>query len=350
MGIKQHYVPQFILKNWSEDTKNIDIYLVNQDKYVKGPLRDQAQKHYLYGSDQRIEDLFCFLENEVSTITRGLLNEIIPTEIETIIRIKMFIVTQYCRTPLFVKNMNQAITVLTREILHHSKEFENNEKAITATSISFTNPAREQIRMILEILPSILDLRLCLIRNKTTEEFVIGENPVVILNPFLIEKGWDASRKGLSLKGTVIIMPLSPSFSICLYDHMAYGFVGKSRVASASDNDVKLLNLCQFFNTESCIYTNNALADLKELSIQSEKYRKSVKSYVKTYVAKNTNRKFLLQHSSFNYPIDEEFSFLGYKSRFLQEEISFQNEMRETAKEFIDAYKKTDIYQQLHTI
>ena len=74
MGKKQHYVPQTLLRNWSSDGQSIHVYQLDLDKFIEtAPIDSQAQKHYYYGEDQKIENLLSTLEGEPSTIIRKIL-------------------------------------------------------------------------------------------------------------------------------------------------------------------------------------------------------------------------------------------------------------------------------------
>lgn len=350
MGAKQHYVPQFLLKNWSIDKKNIGIYLIENDRFKVGPLRDQAQRHFLYGADQRVENLLGILENEVSHIIKRFLEEDISVELDEQLKIKTFVASQFCRTPAFVSYMNESLTGLVRNIMSKTTEAKRFEKLIASTIINYSNPVREQISMIVDILPSLFDLKVCIIKNTTAKRFIIGEHPVVVLNPLLAEKKWPA-RSGLGLKGAVIVMPLSPDYMLCLYDRKTYGIVGRGRIAKINDADVCLLNLCQFFNTKRCIYAVRLEEDFKSNSYESESYRQTVKANVDTFTlpkGENNQGRYLIRNTILDYPIEEHLSFLAYKDFFLPDCLSFADVIREDAEMNRRQYQNSTIYKKLH--
>ncbi len=352
MGAKQHYIPQFLLRNWSADKKNIGIYLVESDRYIVGPIRDQAQRHNLYGADQKVESLFSEQEYDVSHIVAELLKETIPLEQNDLLKIKTFIALQYCRTPAFVRYMNDTLTGLVRNIMLKTFDAKQFEEMVSSTNVYFSNPVPEQTRMIIDILTTLFDLKVCLIRNTTSKGFVIGEHPVVVLNPLLSEKRWP-TRSGLGLKGAVISMPISPGYILCLYDRKTYGIIGGGRIASASDEDVELLNKCQFFNTESCIYARDLENDYKDKAIESEAFRHTVKVDVDSFTLSEREKKqgrYLIHNTILDYPFDECLSFLAYKNIFLPNCLSFSDVIRVEAEENQRQYKNSSIYKKLHPI
>lgn len=59
---KQHYVPQFYLKNFSNDGKNIYCYDKEEFKSYPQSIKNIAQSKYFYGKDLTLEDNLSYLE------------------------------------------------------------------------------------------------------------------------------------------------------------------------------------------------------------------------------------------------------------------------------------------------
>lgn len=60
---KQHYVPQFYLRYWSNNGKSISGYMIEQLRHVASMAIDgQCQEEYFYGKDLIIEKSFSKLE------------------------------------------------------------------------------------------------------------------------------------------------------------------------------------------------------------------------------------------------------------------------------------------------
>ncbi|HEX2983013.1 MAG TPA: DUF4238 domain-containing protein, partial [Ignavibacteriales bacterium] len=54
----QHFVPQFYLRNFSENKKSLCDYNLSNNKYIKNAsIKDMASQNYFYGKDENIEKL-----------------------------------------------------------------------------------------------------------------------------------------------------------------------------------------------------------------------------------------------------------------------------------------------------
>jgi len=62
----QHYIPRFLMRNFSEDENKeyITTYLLNEKRIVpNASIKNQASKDYIYGKDQTIENIFQNIED-----------------------------------------------------------------------------------------------------------------------------------------------------------------------------------------------------------------------------------------------------------------------------------------------
>ena len=54
---RQHYVPKFYLRNFSENNKSVGIYLFKKNKIIEhGSINDNLWAEYFYGEDAVIEN------------------------------------------------------------------------------------------------------------------------------------------------------------------------------------------------------------------------------------------------------------------------------------------------------
>lgn len=70
---RQHYIPRFLLKEFSPDSKHekINIFLLKHNKFISNAkLYNQACQDYLYGEDQFLEKVYSQLEDKVSPLLR----------------------------------------------------------------------------------------------------------------------------------------------------------------------------------------------------------------------------------------------------------------------------------------
>lgn len=343
---KQHYIPQFILRNWTSEDGNIGIYHIKNKEFYKSKPKNQAQIQNLYGNDQKIEEAFASLESETSPIIKKLLDKNLDLDIQEKRTMKMFVANQYARVPIQVGKWNDIITFMVRDALSQTNKF--SQEVISETNATLSKPPLEQVTINFDLYSAIIDLEIGLVRNTTKSDFVLGECPVLILNPLLAsDKNYEGSRQGAVLTGAVILMPISPMYTLFLYDRNAYAFTRFKKIADANDEDVKLLNLCQFYNTKDCIFYNGNEKDFGELAEQSEEYRSNPKTIHNSLdIPSNKGGNQKLIHGTFlNYPITESFSFLHFK----EDPYRFSNNgERIEAIYSINTYKQSELYPIFH--
>jgi hypothetical protein len=100
---KQHYIPQFLLRNWSDDKKHINGIRFNDDRTVKTvrqSISDSFVVSYLYGKSRVFEDeLFA---NTLEPNFKDAIDEIRTKKKTHDKRIQEYILYQMCRTKFIV--------------------------------------------------------------------------------------------------------------------------------------------------------------------------------------------------------------------------------------------------------
>lgn len=317
MGQKQHYVPRILLKGFAstENGKQINIYILEKDKIIyNGGLYEQAQKHNLYGADQKLELVFSRLESEFSKVIIKLKDENLNLTLEEQSFLKIFILIQRLRTPSAVKLYNDSINQMGKNILLHDRKVEG---IIDKFDLELSDPYLFLFKMAAKTVKNISDLRVGLIKPPENKKFIIGEHPVVILNPFLEYRNWIGSKQGLGVKGTIIILPICKDISIVLYDGVRYKFSNFRKIITISNSDIDKLNYCQVLQTDSCVYFSEVI-NVNELLIYRDKsvdYRNETKSKIEVFKGpeskKSRKKSELVMIGSVELPIKQEFSFIS---------------------------------------
>lgn len=319
MVIKQHFIPQFILRNFATDQEksHLNLFLINQERIVSNAkIRNQAERHYLYGKDQKLENSFSTVESSVAPI----INKICTGEVnlskddESIV--KLFIITQLFRTPTMANQLNE-LTNSVKTIFELDSKFRDilGEANICSDdiSISIADPFKFFFSDIKTYFFLILDLHLTVIQSPRTQEFVIGEHPVILLNPYLCEKNYKRSKQALGQKGTVIVMPISPNKAIVLYDKIRYRILRGNPI---SEDDANNLNYCQFLKTNQCVYLSSFtnLDYLRTFSKKSCLFRMSNKLLQETLEEKKNGEGLLVEkltrNGTIDLPIKQNFGFI----------------------------------------
>jgi Protein of unknown function (DUF4238) len=98
------------------------------------------------------------------------------------------------------------------------------------------------------------DLKIRFVENRTSRDFIIADDPAVMLNRFAFEK-LSGSAFGAISSGLIFVMPLSPRFSVICYDGLMYSLdVINGRVVLKSEAAVDAYNDIQFIAAEENIY------------------------------------------------------------------------------------------------
>ena len=174
----------------------------------------------------------------------------------------------------------------------------------------------------------LFDLKVSLLKNNSEQSVLLGQHPAIITNPFLYEKKWTGSKQGLALKGTLILLPISPKYVIALYDRQRYSLTdfAKTKIGILSQKDINKINLFQFCYTTDCIYfydNDNEKIDFSEYRNQTEKFRTNDKSMIRIFEGKKKKglRSEILQSTSKEPLTTPKFGFLSLKVKAIFEDL-----------------------------
>lgn len=313
MAKRQHYIPQFLLRNWSTDSSSINIYLLNDNIYKeKVPIVNQAQKKFYYGEDQKIENLYSQLESDTAPIIAKIINKTSLSK-EDIRVLRHFVAIQNTRTPGRVQDFDDVITKMSKDLLLKSHKFDEHKKEIEEIKVNINNHQYWQLFMYLKTFLLYADLNFAILESNSNNKFIIGQDPVVITNKFLTEKNWEFSTRGIGFKGVTFFLPISPEFMICFYDREAYSFIGKKEYYQLNDDEINNLNMFQFLNTENTIY----LSKFEEKFYTFNKITTSFRIGSMCYVISSPiiDNKQTVMTGSEKYPISPIQEFLGIKEQ-----------------------------------
>src|SRR5690349_7669592 len=116
-----HYVPQFYLRNFSIDEKQVAVglYLHEKNIFTTTAIDNIASKKYLYGKDNIIEDALAQLEGDIATLFKiWIPGFILPPENSPAFNaVKHFILIQLFRTIKAGKDLSEGLNVSFQSIL-----------------------------------------------------------------------------------------------------------------------------------------------------------------------------------------------------------------------------------------
>ena len=217
--IKQHYVPQFLLRNFqiqNQKGKEKSIYVFDKstEKEYQSPIKSTATERLYYevkteNENFSIESKLEIFESKTNPIIQKIIqNKSIKclTNNEKMTLTK-FISLQHLRVPA---NRNR-FTEFTDFFETELNLFETFGKMRPTQEEEKINHCEFILETISELSPYIYNKDWLLCESKE-ENYIIGDNPIVLHNTF------EDSHRGLGLRspGVEIYMPISPRYCILL--------------------------------------------------------------------------------------------------------------------------------------
>src|SRR5690606_6295268 len=166
----QHFVPQFYLKNFSNngDEKTINLFNPSKELFVHGaPIRNQSSKNFFYGKDGRVEEGLSQIENilapKIAEITKT--NNLPRKHSDEHISILIFMILNDLRNPTHIEQIKGYSKLANREFgLENSKDSLPEISHEAAVELSFSNYD--------QILRTCMDLDFKLLVNNTNSPFL----------------------------------------------------------------------------------------------------------------------------------------------------------------------------------
>jgi hypothetical protein len=238
----QHYVPRAHFKPFSLDGagKAINIHLVHKDRPVWGaPISGQCAKSYFYGEDGQLEKLRGQLEGAYGSLVGKLVDESFRPDEQDQWLLRYFTLLQSLRT---AEQVGRALARVT----HMTDFFRKSEEAHGQEWDPSRDPTPEGVLQDLMLAFSdqlqagtIDDLKVTIVRNRTSRDFVTSDDPAVMTNRWLIQRKGIRSF-GFSAAGLILFLPLGPRALALAYDPAVYSIpvVGSGKVDLKQESDV----------------------------------------------------------------------------------------------------------------
>ncbi len=254
----QHYVPQFLLRNFAAQQKRIyriNVLDIERDNFRPNQnVADICSQNYFYDRNNAIER---FLEKNVETPAAAEIERLCsecPTVATTPSReLIRFVSVQLARTAEALDQALIFINGITKTMFRELARLNNfDEDAAERCRLVPTEPRMLASRLALNGCISWLlihDLEQHLIINRTVRDFVISDHPVVHSNGYLFGQKF-INTGSLAVAGSQIFLPISPERLLCLYDPHVYKYGQKNTHVSYVDSieTINAINALQVRN------------------------------------------------------------------------------------------------------
>ena len=257
----QHFVPQFYQRFFSSDNKNIDSYLIKENKIVSSPIKSTASKNYMYSIDGEEKDgadfekILSLLESRIAeTFKYVIANPIQKLDGSHRFWLLFSALLQEGRTDLSSYNLQTVLVELDSQMLVGQGVPQDTAKLLLADL--FSKPAPLSIDSTLANISCCIDLDIKVLVNNTAIAFITSDNPVCRWNHWYEEHGVDSL--GWGSRGLVCYYPISPKIGVLLYDGVVYEHDSPDTdyIELNDENDVMMLNMAVHYYADNILLFN----------------------------------------------------------------------------------------------
>lgn len=301
--VNQHYVPRFYMKPFStivnEGTKKektfISFYQFRNTLCRDSvPVSSICSEDYFYDDDGHIENELAQKERLwASSIKKANCDEDI-TEAD-IYNMQEFAIYQMSRTKAMLSHSREMVSTILTDTLsnNHSDLDKEVIRGMVEKKVENEITPEFDLAIVKDTIPTLKDMGMVIIENKTLIPFITSDVPVIIINPLGI------FRAGLGDIGEVIFFPISKTKAIVFYDNKLFGKI---------PNEINKDDIVHTFNKYQYIS-----ADERILSSKSTIFEKYIKDE-----ELNENRMKFHSTQKTNTMYDGFGTFIAAKSRSLR--------------------------------
>lgn len=225
----------------------INLFNVDRSLSIKNaPVKNQCSRDYFYGDDLRLERA---LQSSEGSYAQGLSIILKPgyclAEEQRQLLLRFWLL-QHLRTE-----------AASRRALEMSAEM---VKVVGSPIEGFSPSIKEAVQMAMRTfvqnIDVVDDLKVCLIRNRTTLPFFTSDDPAVLTNRWSMEDDRTSFRSfGLHSAGALLFLPLSPRVLCLAYDGDVYSVPHSGGwVEAKCERDIHAYNQHQYFNCRANVY------------------------------------------------------------------------------------------------
>jgi hypothetical protein len=252
----QHYVPQFLLRNFCSSTKNlIWCYDKMSKKCKERSISNIASEDCFYDKEEgRKEGSLEYLLGRAENDTSLVISKIIKTKnldalnIDEATCLALFISLQLLRTKASLSNIDR----MNEQLISRIKEFVDDIDGKVNIPL---HSAREVWLSMFNSAPELAQILMkkiwFLIESKKI--FYTSDNPVVLQNTTNIKE--NRGTLGLNCDGIEIYFPISDSLVLCLLCERTYGLISDHKFPITEEN-IENINSLQVYQSERYVFSS----------------------------------------------------------------------------------------------
>lgn len=248
----QHYVPRCYFKPFSLSGTGaaINMHNIGAERSIQNaPIKGQCAKDYLYGEDLTLEHFLQEIEGNyarIISIIQKASDQ--PTE-RDLQSLRDFAHLQYSRTDMAFRR-----TRLMHEGMHNMI-YEGRPVEAEKLDISDRTMMLSTMKLYFDTRAYIEDLKVCIVKNETSQDFITSDDPSIFTSRFYIQK-FHTNNFGLASSGALFVLPLTPRHLLVCYDGDVYTIPEKRGCFAFTSNqtDIFAANELQYLKAAENLY------------------------------------------------------------------------------------------------
>lgn len=257
----QHYVPQFYLRNFSNNGKSVGSYIFATHKYVlDASIKKICGRDYLYGDDSKIEQWFGKLESIWGKIIKGIIRDTVLTiDSEEYVYLLMLFYLSDVRTSYYADSQVDVINKLYKICAKLYNKAHKDIHLSEDMSVTIDKPNLWGIQSMPKVVEIMSDLTLVLLKNSTSRQFVTSDCPVVKYNSLFINRQY-IRNYGYGQVGIQCFFPISRNLCLALIDGVVYDYRSDSNgvITINAPDQIAEFNKLFIKNAKKAIFFDNS--------------------------------------------------------------------------------------------
>lgn len=289
---KQHYVPQFFLRQFSWNDKHLYAYNVKTKKSYCVSISDVCKGKYFYSDDPEDEKNLAAIESEQAVILKKLSETKDVRSIDNfkeLFYFQLFLTLQISRTKEAKESMERWFE---SQMKNYYVPLMKQSQIFKDVPEDYLNDLHKKVKWLggfdMKMLSGfygpimISDLRPFFLLNQTKKNFICSDTPVVRNNYI---KNGELCMMGYQSTGLQIICPLNKKTALLLVDYNTYkiNYHDNQFIDITNDSDIDEINRLQVVNCSNLVfYSENN--DESYVSSLHSKYEKDIEKEVKPII------------------------------------------------------------------
>lgn len=285
----QHTVPEFYLKRFSKNEKNINVWNISQEQKIIGrpEIKNECCKNYFYSKEPEFEKSLGSIEERASNALKEIDNkeDLPPRGSQEHEILAFFTILQHARTESKSRISREMAEKVQTQIDEKWERLREQPKVRLSKGPPeiFPEEKHEQnqstLNMYLRTWRSILDMDYRLLINESKTDFITSDAPVVLYNQFLPDRKY-GTNTGLKMRGLEIFFPIDSKKSILFFDPTSYSIgeeAGKA-MCVGNESDINEINKLQICSAAKKIYFKEDSLNIEKIHEEAIQYRRKLES------------------------------------------------------------------------